>query len=137
MRKKYKVIIVVFLGVFSVWLFSQKMQSNDITITHFHVICRRISDYKAVYGELPSDLEILSRIKGKGSVTDEWSNEINYDGWGNEYQYSTLEDGGIRLVSLGADRKPGGKGLDADIIVTYDPNDEFLYPSNIIIEEDN
>ena len=42
---------------------------------------------------------------------------INKDPWGNDYQYQTpgTHGGEYDLYSLGADGRPGGEGLDADI----------------------
>ncbi len=43
--------------------------------------------------------------------------ELPRDPWGNEYQYLGPDDagGGIRILTLGADNRPGGDGQDADI----------------------
>ncbi len=50
----------------------------------------------------------------KGPYLDE---EIPLDPWGNPYQYSTpgANDMPFALYSFGADGKPGGTGIDADI----------------------
>lgn len=37
------------------------------------------------------------------------------DGWGNEFVYQIDETWGFRIVSYGADAKPGGEGENADL----------------------
>lgn len=47
---------------------------------------------------------------------DGYVRRLPEDPWGNSYQYrSPGEHGSIDIHSLGADAKPGGEGLDADI----------------------
>ncbi|MBM3502187.1 MAG: type II secretion system protein GspG, partial [Armatimonadetes bacterium] len=42
--------------------------------------------------------------------------EVPKDGWGNDFQYLSTENGReFRLWSFGADNVEGGEGLDADI----------------------
>ena len=59
--------------------------------------------------ERPSDQALQQRWKGpylEGAVPP--------DPWGNPYQYSPPESGGLpfTLISLGGDGKPGGSGTD-------------------------
>jgi general secretion pathway protein G len=76
-------------------------------------------------GEYPSTQEGLGAIirspdsaraqqNWKGPYLDE---ELPLDPWGTAYQYRREPNGmqDFTLYSLGADTKPGGEGLDADI----------------------
>ncbi|MBU6257344.1 MAG: type II secretion system major pseudopilin GspG [Burkholderiales bacterium] len=54
------------------------------------------------------------RARWKGPYLDE---AVPLDPWNNPYQYQVPGDGGrpFSIISLGADGKPGGEGIDADI----------------------
>ena len=54
------------------------------------------------------------RAKWKGPYLDE---TLPPDPWGNPYQYAVPGAGGrpFSLYSYGADGKPGGEGIDADV----------------------
>ncbi len=73
--------------------------------------------YKLEVGKLPENLQALitapSGAKGWNGpyLTDPAAAK---DPWGNEYRY-TLQGGKFTLVSMGADGKDGGAGLDADL----------------------
>jgi general secretion pathway protein G len=60
----------------------------------------------------PSDP--AQRARWKGPYLDEG---VPLDPWGNPYQYRVPGEDGrpFAIVSLGADGKPGGEGIDADI----------------------
>jgi len=68
----------------------------------------------------PPDDSVL-RNKWKGPYLDE---SVPLDPWGNAYQYQTPGPQGrpFYLYSFGADGKPGGDGIDADIGVA--PNND-------------
>lgn len=42
--------------------------------------------------------------------------DVPKDPWGRDYVYQAPAPGGFSLISLGKDGKPGGEGLDADIV---------------------
>jgi len=51
---------------------------------------------------------------------DNWSSggylaEVPADPWGRPYAYSAGRDGAFELISLGADGRTGGTGVDADL----------------------
>jgi general secretion pathway protein G len=54
------------------------------------------------------------RARWKGPYLDE---AVPLDPWGNAYQYRVPGEEGrpFAIISLGADGKPGGEGIDADI----------------------
>jgi hypothetical protein len=71
----------------------------------------RIQMYMKEHRELPPSLAVLPTRKGYANSTT--------DGWGRPLGYTADEKGVITLTSLGADGKPGGDGLDQDIIQRY------------------
>ena len=60
------------------------------------------------------------RERWKGPYLDE---SVPLDPWGNPYQYRVPGDDGrpFSVISLGADGKPGGEGIDADIGLAKKP----------------
>lgn len=65
-----------------------------------------ILQFQALNSQLPSDLRSAGVVEEK-------------DKWGMPIQYRQLDGGrSYELLSLGADKKPGGTGNDEDIVVT-------------------
>jgi general secretion pathway protein G len=62
--------------------------------------------------EQPQEPALKARWKGPYL-----ENAVPLDPWGNAYQYQPPAASGqpFHLISLGADGKPGGEGIDADI----------------------
>ncbi len=66
-------------------------------------------------------LQALVTRPSSGPAATNWKtggyvDRLNKDPWGNPYQYlSPGVHGEVDLFSLGADGKPGGTGVDADI----------------------
>jgi hypothetical protein len=71
----------------------------------------RIQMYMKENRETPPSLTDLP-------IRKDYANRIK-DGWGYDLQYTVDSDGAITLMSLGADGKPGGEGLDQDIVSRY------------------
>jgi general secretion pathway protein G len=75
-----------------------------------------------IYPATSQGLEALVSRPVSPPVPPNWSAggylaEVPVDPWGNPYVYRAPgEDGPYDLVSLGADGKPGGEGVDADIV---------------------
>ena len=72
--------------------------------------------YKNYTGEYPKKLEDLifdSGIKDWKKCLD--ADQLPKDPWDNKFFYKRRNNGYI-LLSFGADGKPGGEGLDADIV---------------------
>ena len=67
----------------------------------------RLADYKENTGEYPESLEQISEgFNTQSMPIDSWNNSFIY------HKKST----GYKLISYGADGKPGGEGLSTDII---------------------
>jgi hypothetical protein len=83
-----------------------------MTFTSMDETLVRIDMYmKEHHGEPPPNLAVLPVRQGYMNRTT--------DGWGYELQYSVDAAGVITLASHGADGKPGGDGLNADIVRRY------------------
>jgi len=72
--------------------------------------------YRLKFNRFPSSAEglgaLLDNEKGIKFLD---SNSIPKDPWGNEYQYSSESAREFRVISYGADGRPGGSGYDEDI----------------------
>ncbi|MCG8569142.1 MAG: type II secretion system protein GspG [Spirochaetes bacterium] len=68
-------------------------------------------------GKFPAEDEGLMVLVEGGYIESKGEGKDFLDPWKTPYQYSVENEGlGYRLVSLGADRKEGGKGVNEDII---------------------
>jgi general secretion pathway protein G len=83
-----------------------KMRETRETMRSLHL---DLTTYQQVHGDYPAELKSL--------INSKLREEIPKDAWGRDFQYTSDEDD-FRLVSLGADGKPGGKLADADIVFT-------------------
>jgi general secretion pathway protein G len=77
--------------------------------------------FKLDVGRFPSGAEGLDALVNKPGTANGWNGPylkggVPSDPWGKPYKYtSPTADGGIEIVSLGADGLPGGDGENADI----------------------
>jgi len=78
--------------------------------------------YKLDVGRFPRSEEGLEALVRAPSGAKGWNgpylkkSELPDDPWGNPFAYRYPgQNGGIDIVSLGADGQPGGQGEDADI----------------------
>ncbi|MDD3608302.1 MAG: type II secretion system major pseudopilin GspG [Halothiobacillaceae bacterium] len=78
--------------------------------------------YKLDVGRFPSTQEGLDALVRKPAGANGWNGpylkkgEVPKDPWGNAYQYANPgKQGGVDVISLGADNQPGGEGENADI----------------------
>jgi len=93
--------------------------------TQIKMLKSALQTYRLDVGEYPSTQEGLGAINKKPDspkAKQNWqgpylSEKVPNDPWGTAYQYRREPSGeeDITLYSLGADGKPGGEGLDADI----------------------
>jgi general secretion pathway protein G len=71
------------------------------------------------YPTTEQGLDALARKPGAAPVPENWKaylERLPADPWGNPYQYLNPGlNGDIDVLSYGADGKPGGEGVDADI----------------------
>lgn len=77
--------------------------------------------YKLDVGRFPTTEEGLDALTKKPGSANGWSGPylkggLPSDPWGNPYRYASPgANGGIDIISLGADGAPGGEGENADI----------------------
>ncbi len=81
----------------------------ETTRTKFAVIESALKLYRARHGAYPT-----TAVGWKGLVSDQLLDEIPKDGWGSDLLFES--DGShFEITSLGADRVPGGTGVNADL----------------------
>lgn len=77
--------------------------------------------FKLDVGRFPTTAEGLDSLASKPAAANGWNGPylkggVPNDPWGNSYKFtSPTANGGIEIVSLGADALPGGEGENADI----------------------
>ena len=120
------VILGLLAGLVGPKMFGKVDSAKTKTVeTQIKLLKSALQTYRLDMGEYPSTQEGLGAIirspdrpraqqNWKGPYLDE---EIPLDPWGTAYQYRREKNGlqDFTLYSLGADAKPGGEGLDADI----------------------
>ena len=76
-----------------------------------YVLKRRILTHAEIHNELPKSLHSLIEIESfYNGITDYWGNEITYSVLENE----------VTLRSNGKDKKPGGNGVNMDVIGVFE-----------------
>jgi general secretion pathway protein G len=85
-------------------------------------ISQTLDLYKLEIGRYPSSQEGLQALISAPAGTANWNgpywkkNTLPKDPWGNEYKYvAPGTKGPYDIISLGADGKEGGEGVDKDI----------------------
>lgn len=77
--------------------------------------------FKLDVGRFPNTKEGLAALDARPEGLSGWNGPylkggVPNDPWGKPYQFkSPTENGGIEILSLGADGQPGGEGENADI----------------------
>lgn len=128
-----KVILVLFalLLIASHFLFppittpplTKDQKNQHVTRTWVEELDRAIQNFKnSEHCRLPINLQELTQANKNGSrfLSDPHSgldlHEVPKDPWGGDYFYRVLgADSKYEVGSYGADGKPGGSGVDADI----------------------
>lgn len=118
------VVVIVLIGgllaVLSNRLVGSKTRAEyKLAQTQLSGLSQKIEQYQVDVGDYP---EQLSSLVSQPENTDNWlgpyakANEFK-DPWGTEITYTRdTTNNSYQLVSLGADRKPGGDGVDKDIL---------------------
>jgi|GEM_PF-5160289 len=84
---------------------------ENYTSTTMSVLKRRILTHAEIHNELPKSLHRLIEIESfYNGITDYWGNEITYSVLENE----------VTLRSNGKDKKPGGNGVNKDVIGVFE-----------------
>lgn len=81
-----------------------------------------LDTYRLDMGRYPTEEEGLAALREKPDEAENWdgpylAKEIPLDPWGTPYVYvSPGEHGDYDIISLGADKEPGGEGENIDIV---------------------
>lgn len=97
--------------------FIEMIPPRDLTVTRIGITEIRIRAYWKAHGQLPARLSDLSILKGRDNAT--------IDGWGRAIKYYVTGTSTVTLSSFGADGAAGDTGLNQDILVTFDANNEM------------
>jgi general secretion pathway protein G len=94
---------------------------HQLTTTQLQTLAQKISDYESDVGALPSSLQDLVQAPSNAAGwLGPYSEEKGFkDAWNVNIEYrSQTGNAAFELMSLGADKKTGGEGVDKDIVVT-------------------
>jgi general secretion pathway protein G len=119
------VVVIVLIGGILAVVGSRIMGSKEraeykLAGTQLQTLVGKIDAYQADVGEYPESLDQLASAPANasgwlgpyakvGEFKDPWHNPI-------EYRRPGENDAPFQLISLGADGKSGGEGVDADMI---------------------
>lgn len=120
------VIIGLIMGLVGPRLFGQADKAKvQTTGTQIKMLGGALQTLRMDMGRLPTaaeGLDALVRPPAEERVAKLWAgpyieDSVPNDAWGNPYHYAPGSDGNqpFSLYSLGADGKPGGEGVDADV----------------------
>jgi len=99
---------------------NKKLAEARLAVTALNSLAAQIDQYKSDVGDYPENLEQLTTAPGNApgwlgpyagakDLKDPWQNAI-------EYRRPGEDEAPFQLVSLGADGKTGGQGVDKDIV---------------------
>jgi general secretion pathway protein G len=117
------VILGMLAGLVGPRLFSNVDKSKVKTAdTQVKMLRGSLQTYRLDVGIYPKTEQGLGVLMTNPGDVQNWQgpyleDELPKDPWGNAYQYKSPVDNlqGFALYSHGADGKPGGEGLDADV----------------------
>jgi general secretion pathway protein G len=122
-------VVIVILGILAALIVPRVMDRPDqaravAARSDIAAIMQALKLYRLDNGMYPSSDQGLAALTGKperGEIPKNWKaggylERMPVDPWGFDYQYLNPGiRGEVDVFSLGADRKPGGEGYDADI----------------------
>lgn len=99
---------------------SKNKSNYKLTQTQLNLLAQKVSEYESDVGSLPESLDALVAAPGNA---DGWLGPYTKqdqlkDPWGTPLDYRKPgTDAEFELISLAADKKSGGEGVDKDIVV--------------------
>jgi general secretion pathway protein G len=122
-------VVIVILGILAALIVPRVMDRPDqaratAARADVNAIMGALKLYRLDNGTYPSTdqgLAALVKKPERGDIPRNWKaggylDKLPVDPWGTEYQYLNPGiRGEVDVYSLGADRKPGGEGVDADV----------------------
>lgn len=117
------IIVTVLIGGIVAFAASKILGGSDkarynLAKAQVQTMAEKVQSYQMDTGTLPGSLEDLVRQPGNvNGWLGPYAKEADLkDPWGTPYEYRVPgEQQAFDLVSLGADRKPGGSSVDGDI----------------------
>jgi hypothetical protein len=104
-------------AIFAIWTdMHETIPPRNITGARMFIIKRRILLYARAHDSLPPDLSALPPMQSQ-------FDSLTVDEWGRPIDYTADPDGIVTLHSLGADKAPGGTGVNADMIAVFSARD--------------
>lgn len=98
-----------------------KNKSNyKLTETQLNLLSQKVGEYQSDVGSLPESLDALVTAPGnaEGWLGPYSKPQQLKDAWGTAIEFRNPgADSEFELVSLAADKKSGGEGVDKDIVV--------------------
>lgn len=121
-------VVLVILGLIGTLVAPRVMgllgrAKGDVARIQIENLATSLDLFRLDVGRYPTASEGLPALVVKPSGLDRWNGPYidgtaaPEDPWGRAYVYEARGEGGrpYRIVSLGADGKPGGEGEDADV----------------------
>ena len=116
------IIVVVLIAAIVAFAASRILGGSDrakvnLTKSQLQTLAQKVQSYEMDTGTLPDALDALVTDPGAVGWLGPYAkaNELN-DPWNEPIRYTVPgETGPFGLLSLGADRQPGGSSVDADI----------------------
>jgi len=114
-------VVVVIMGVLAALVVPNVMDRPDQARTiaakqDIVAIMQALKLYRLDHGRYPSGTEGLEAFVAKQGQGSRYMDRIPNDPWNSPYQYlNPGVHGEIDVFSFGADGKPGGEGVNADI----------------------
>jgi len=114
-------VVVVIMGVLATLVVPNVMDRPDqarvvAAKQDIGAIMQALKLYRLDHGRYPSNEQGLSALTGGQGKGTSYMDRLPVDPWNTPYQYlNPGVHGEIDVFSLGADRQPGGEGVDADI----------------------
>ncbi len=111
-------IVIVILGLLAAMVMpaltgkGEEAKKDIVCVQMKQIYNGPLDMYKIKNSVYPSTEEGLKILAESGNYFKD--NKMPKDSWGSEFIYIN-DDGAIELISLGADKKEGGKGSAADI----------------------
>ncbi|MGY6518328.1 MAG: type II secretion system major pseudopilin GspG [Lysobacteraceae bacterium] len=116
------IIVIVLIGTVLVVVGQRVFGSQDranvrLTAVQLENIGHNVEQFQMDVGRLPNALDELISNPGEGRWLGPYVRENDLrDPWGNAIQYEVPgQSGRFALISLGADGRPGGESVNADI----------------------
>jgi len=106
--------VVASYAVFFLMSFDMRQRLQHATLRRMDSLSKSIQNYKAKNEAFPDTLNTLDDLFKNDSLV--LGDRAKQDLWGNPIVY-TMGDEEWCLLSYGADGKPGGVGLDSDIVI--------------------